>query len=150
LGTYTGLQQLSISSNNLTSLAGGAFQGLGALKSLTLSMNSLMLQGDSEYRPFAGLSSLHDLDLSFNSLSDVVGEPVFDDLKKTLQWLDVSHNHVPSSSRVWWPTAGLLKYLNLSYNDLTSLRSDMFGAGLEVSKQKDIFFLLSVFCCSVF
>uniref|UniRef100_A0A914WNM6 Leucine-rich repeat-containing protein let-4 n=1 Tax=Plectus sambesii TaxID=2011161 RepID=A0A914WNM6_9BILA len=97
-GMETVLQSLLITHNNLTELPSAALGGMSALLTLDLSNNSI---ADLENRQaFRNVPKLYDLNLANNRICDVQ-KAVFDDIKDTIQTLNLGRNclkTVPASA----------------------------------------------------
>lgn len=135
----TQLETLDLSSNKLQGLIPSSISKLKNIE--FLSFNSNNLSGSMELDMFLMLKNLKRLLLSFNNLTvlslktisnaslDLLGLaacnlnkfPLFLKNQDTLEWLDLSDNHIHGEIPQWlWNTSvKTLEYLNLSYNSLT-------------------------------
>ena len=120
----SGLEELNLGNNSLSTLPGDVFAGLSSLKKLHLSGNDLTAL---PVNVFAGLSSLEVLLLGGNNLA-ALDVSLFAGLSR-LGWLDLAANRLTSLPA--WVFRGLvnLKRLDLQENQLTALPLDIF-AGL--------------------
>ena len=141
----SGLEELNLSQNDLSTLPAGVFDDLSSLNSLNLSYNDLtslpvgLLSGLSNLTEldfmwndigqlpagaFDGLTNLRKLDVTLNYISQLPAG-VFDDLS-SLQELNLGANNLSSLRAGVFDNLSSLQTLGLGANELTSLRSDVF------------------------
>ena len=114
--------------DRIEELKTGDFAGLTGMNNLNLLLNLLTTLPEGI---FSGLTALTDLDLNTN-LIEALPAGVFDDLT-ALQTLDLSWNRLTELPAGIFDKLTALKNLSLARNDFASLRADVFGnlAALE-------------------
>ena len=114
--------------DRIEELKTGDFAGLTGMNNLALLLNHLTTLPEGI---FSGLTALTDLDLNTN-LIEALPAGVFDDLT-ALQTLDLSWNRLTELPAGIFDKLTALKNLSLARNDFASLRADVFGnlAALE-------------------
>ncbi|XP_031266994.1 receptor-like protein 7 [Pistacia vera] len=135
----TQLQTLDLSSNKLDGLIPSSISKLKNIEYLSFYSNKL--SGPMELEMFLMLKKLKRLLLSYNNLTVLTSNisanaslellglascnldkfPDFLKNQESLEWLDLSHNHISGQIPQWfWNTSvNTLDYLNLSFNSLT-------------------------------
>ena len=98
LTNLTAMPSLSASRNNITELQDGLFDGLGKLQTLQLSYNQILSIGLRVFNGSAMLTSLRNVNVSYNKLEVLEPWPYFVtiNVRDTLQQapIDVSHNNI--------------------------------------------------------
>ena len=118
---FTGLQNLHIQINMLTTLPSDAFDGLSALERLDLFDNEL---SDLPADVFDGLSGMAQLNLDNNELSDLPAD-LFDGLS-SLEDLDLYENSLTTLPEDVFEDTDSLQTLDLYNNSLATLPEDVF------------------------
>ena len=117
----SGLQQLDMFWNYLTSLPVGVFNGLSSLQTLELSHNRLSSLSEGV---FNGLSSLQTLTLYSNRLSSL--SPNLFNGMSSMQRLDLSSNFLTSLPSDLFNRLSGLQSLSLSYNQIANISLGAF------------------------
>ncbi|KAM3939140.1 LOW QUALITY PROTEIN: leucine-rich repeat-containing protein 70 [Leptodactylus fuscus] len=118
LGLLKGLKRLSLSNNQIGAIHNFAFLGLTSLQYLFLENANIQAIGD---KSFNGLGNLKQLILSRNELH-TLDSKTFTSLKQLL-YLQLDRNGIAVISDDTFEEMGpSLKFLNLAFNNLTSLQ----------------------------
>ena len=120
--SYSNLQVLDLSYNNMNRIEDNVFRSLVNLKTLRLTGNEL---DTITSQTFKGLTSLQVLDLSENDISNIQESP-FTDLQK-LQELDLSRNSISTVSPIAFLGLVSLRSLALDNNKLEGLLQESLG-----------------------
>ncbi|KAF2360382.1 Leucine-rich repeat, partial [Trinorchestia longiramus] len=116
------LEEIHIKWSSIPNIGAHSFWGLGDVKVLNLTHNSLSTLMDSNFK---GLSSLKQLDLSHNSIESVPSA-VFRFIRH-LHFLNLSHNKMFSLvTRIFFGLTRL-ENLDLSHNPLGDLQAELFS-----------------------
>ncbi len=119
----TGLQKLKLNNNKLKSLDYEVFNSLSQLQELYLQNNELeSLASNSALSVFSPLTSLKNLDLSINRLTDI-GINLFDDLT-ALKTLAINYNLLHSLHIGVFSTLSKLTTLNIKGNPIQFIECD--------------------------
>nr|XP_020461930.1 toll-like receptor 13 [Monopterus albus] len=118
-----GLKDLDMSQNQLVSLKGGEFRGLGVLDCLNLTRNTI-----SHIHPkaFEGLSSLQTLLLAYNTLKTISSSILH--FLPVVQNVNLSHNKLTSFSCEEPGGSSTLKHLDFFANNIQRLNVSCFPA----------------------
>ena len=115
------IKEIDASRRGVSSLKVGDFLGLSGLETLSLRSNDLTVLPEDL---FSGLSILNTLDLAHNDLTDLPGE-LFDG-PSDLETLDLSYNDLTSLQEDLFEGLSSLEIMYLNNNELTSLLEDLF------------------------
>ena len=115
------IKEIDASRRGVSSLKVGDFLGLSGLETLSLRSNDLTVLPEDL---FSGLSILNTLDLAHNDLTDLPGE-LFDG-PSDLETLDLSYNDFTSLQEDLFEGLSSLEIMYLNNNELTSLLEDLF------------------------
>ena len=121
------LEKLVISRTSVSALPPGIFDGLGKLKTLTITEN-VMFDG-LDNGSFTGLSSIESIALDNNGLK-LLPADAFSGCCGELKSLSLSYNSIGLLEDGCFASLGELTDLDLKQNNLTEFRVNMF-AGLE-------------------
>ncbi|KNC81675.1 hypothetical protein, variant [Sphaeroforma arctica JP610] len=117
------LTTLNLAHNALTRIDIPLFKGLGNLTDLVLSYNQIAV---IEPTVWTGLAHLLALRLRGNALKALLNHTL-DDVRPTLETLDMSHNQIQSVATDVFVNMTKLRTLDLSFNNIASLPDDTFG-----------------------
>ncbi|KFM72911.1 Protein toll, partial [Stegodyphus mimosarum] len=129
--TFNGLvnlQELLLANNHMELIHSDAFMNLTRLRYLSLTNNSLT----SFPVAINKMEYLQDLDLSFNSISNITND-TFENLK-SLMVLDLKNNLIGNLSRGTLRDQYMLKILDLSRNRIQGLEIGIFDDALDLER----------------
>ncbi|KAK0040642.1 strain BS90 toll-like receptor [Biomphalaria pfeifferi] len=119
------LQDLDASFNNITKVIAQTFQDLKELQTISLSHNLL---SSLPFRMFKGCENVKTIYLSFNLLSHLDDD--FFTSSPRLTFIDLSHNKMTAMNNIF-RYLNHLKFLQLSYNKITTLLRNQLPRSLE-------------------
>ncbi|XP_066265662.1 leucine-rich repeat-containing protein 15-like [Branchiostoma lanceolatum] len=116
------LQQLSLISNEMTSIQPSAFANLPNVQNITLSSNNMT---SVQPRAFSDLAQLQTISLSYNRISSGIQPAAFSDLPQ-LQDLVLDNNRITAVQPGTFANLPMLQELDLSSNQIDRVQPNVF------------------------